>query len=588
MKLHKLYCNDSRFHNITFNDGLNVVLGHVTHHYDMDKDSHNLGKSTLIDILDFMLLKEIDKNFFIKRYPEKFTNHIFYLEVLLNSDKFLTIRRSVSAITKISFKESEASEVCGLTTVWDETDLGLKAAKDYIKDKLEFDVLTNWGYRNTVSFFLRTQKDYVNVFQLGKFMTSKHKTWKPVVFELLGYDSSDLTKKYELNDKQDELKSEIKAIKEGKFISADDYDKVKSALDLRNTERIEMQKKIDSFSFYSEERNINKELVDETERKISELNTKEYALSYDLEKMKSSIKNIPTFDICQLKKLYEEVEIIMPDNLTRNYQELLDFNIKVTQERNRYLREQIKSVETQLDSVRNHLKELDDKRNTQLAVLRDKDTFRKFKTYEKKLASLEGEISRLDIQLKSIDSMSSLDEKIEEVNKQINLISKNIKSEVTKSGELPTQIKIIFNDIFSSIFGVSALLYVKTNLSGNVDFKAEVAPDEDSEATAEGLGNSYNKMLCVAFDLAILSAYSNKSFFRFVYHDGVFEGLDNRKKELFIETIRKYTEKYNIQYIFSSIEDDIPADILSSFKEEEKCLILNDENDSGKLFGFSY
>ncbi len=588
MKLQKLYCNDSRFHNITFNDGLNVVLGHVTHHYNMDQDSHNLGKSTLIDILDFMLLKEIDKNFFIKRYPEKFANHIFYLEVRLNSDKFLTIRRSVSAITKISFKESEASEVCGPTTLWDETDLAIKAAKNYFNNKLGFDVLTNWDYRKTISFFLRTQKDYINVFQLGKFMSSTHNIWKPVVFELLGYDSSYLTKKYELDDTNKNLKSEIQAIKDGNFISADDYDKVKSVLDLRNTERIDMQKKIDSFSFYSEERNINKELVDQIERRISELNTKEYALSYDLDKMKLSIKNIPTFDICQLKKLYEEVEIIMPDNLTRNYQELLDFNVKVTQERNKYLREQIKSVEAQLNSVRNELKELDDKRNTQLAALRDKDTFSKFKTYEKKLASLEGEISRLDMQLKSIDSMSSLDEKIEEVNKQISLISKNIKSEVTKSGKLPTQIKIFFNDIFSSIFGVSALLYVKTNSKSNVDFYAAVAPDEDSEATAEGLGNSYNKMLCVTFDLAILAAYSNQSFFRFVYHDGVFEGLDNRKKELFIETIRKYTQKYNIQYIFSSIEDDIPADILNSFKEEEKCLILNDENDSGKLFGFSY
>ena len=203
----------------------------------------------------------------------------------------------------------------------------------------------------------------------------------------------------------------IKDIKNKKLISSEDYDRVKSTLDLRYTERIEMQEKIDAFSFYSEERNINKELVDETERRISELNTKEYALSYDLEKMKLSIKNIPTFDIKQLKKIYEEVKIIMPDDLTRNYQELVDFNIKVTTERNKYLREQIKDVEVQLDCVHKDLKELDDKRNTLLSILRDKDTFRKFKTHERKLASLEGEISRLEMQLKSIDSIYSLNEK---------------------------------------------------------------------------------------------------------------------------------------------------------------------------------
>lgn len=587
MKLNRLYCNDSHFHNITFNDGLNVVLGHVTHHYEMNKDSHNLGKSTLIDILDFMLLKEINKDFFIRRYPNKFNNHIFYLELRLNSDKFMTIKRSVKAINKISIKESEVSEACGPTTAWDKVDISIRLAKNYLNNKLAFDVLTNWDYRKTLSFFLRTQKDYVDVFELNKFKGSD-KTWKPGVFELLGYDGSDLEKKYDLDETKKEITSKIKDIKNKKLISSEDYDRVKSTLDLRYTERIEMQEKIDAFSFYSEERNINKELVDETERRISELNTKEYALSYDLEKMKLSIKNIPTFDIKQLKKIYEEVKIIMPDDLTRNYQELVDFNIKVTTERNKYLREQIKDVEVQLDRVHKDLKELDDKRNTLLSILRDKDTFRKFKTHERKLASLEGEISRLEMQLKSIDSIYSLNEKIEEVKKDINLISKDIKAKIAKSGDIPKNIKANFNDIFSSIFGVTALLYVKINKNNNIDFKDEIAPDDNSEATAEGLGNSYNKMLCVAFDLAILSEYSKKSFFRFVYHDGVFEGLDNRKKELFIKTIRRYIKEYHIQYIFSSIEDDIPADIIKTFTEEEKCLVLNDKDDSGKLFGFSY
>ena len=62
MKLHKLYSSDTRFHRITFKDGLNIVIGKVSHPREMEKDSHNLGKSTLIDVLDFMLLKAIDKN----------------------------------------------------------------------------------------------------------------------------------------------------------------------------------------------------------------------------------------------------------------------------------------------------------------------------------------------------------------------------------------------------------------------------------------------------------------------------------------------------------------------------------------------
>ena len=95
-------------------------------------------------------------------------------------------------------------------------------------------------------------------------------------------------------------------------------------------------------------------------------------------------------------------------------------------------------------------------------------------------------------------------------------------------------------------------------------------------------------MLCAAFDLAVLATYSSKSFYQFVYHDGILEGLDNRKKQLYIDIVKRYCDSYGIQYIFSTIEDDLPNDILNSLQLDEICLELNDEDDKGKLFGFSY
>lgn len=70
--------------------------------------------------------------------------------------------------------------------------------------------------------------------------------------------------------------------------------------------------------------------------------------------------------------------------------------------------------------------------------------------------------------------------------------------------------------------------------------------------------------------------------------DGVLEGLDNRKKTLFMQMVRDYCQRYGLQYIFSSIEDDIPQNILSSFTADEMFLTLSDQDDSSKLFGFSF
>ena len=129
---------------------------------------------------------------------------------------------------------------------------------------------------------------------------------------------------------------------------------------------------------------------------------------------------------------------------------------------------------------------------------------------------------------------------------------------------------------------------MKQNNQGNIEFKVEVASENEIDYTAAGKGNTYQKVLCISFDLAVLVAYNKNSFYRFVYHDGALEGLDNRKKINFIKLVKEYCIKYNLQYIFTSIEHDIPVEILNTFKDEEICLTLNDSGEKGKLFEFSF
>lgn len=588
MKLSRLYSNDARFHSIIFNDGLNVVLGKVTRRYDMLRDSHNLGKSSLIEVLDFMMLKELKAGSFFRKYARIFYSHVFYLEIILDDATYLTIRRSVTEPTKISFKRGEASCECNEDTHWDLT-LVFSKSKEYLNEQLGFNVLPSVNYRSTVSFYLRTQKDYFNVFQLSKNLSGKQRNWKPVVFELLGYEPEKLNEKYDLDQQLEDLDTSVKSITSEMSINADDYDRIQSALDLKICERDEVQGQVDAFNFYASERSINQHLVEEIETKIAELNSREYSLTYDFVKMKQSLENVPLFDIDQLKQIYAEVEVYFPDNIAHSYEDLLQFNIKVTKERNKYLREQMEALDEEIKSVRAQLNELNEQRNQALASLQDKDTFHKFKQHQKQLAQLEGEVSRLELQLKNIDIVSGINEKVDELKLKLKDVSKELVGEVKKpASQVTSSIKRSFNEIFRTVFGVSALLYVKTNTKSNVEFCTDVAPNEDAEATAEGNGDTYYKILCAAFDLAVLATYSGSSYFKFAYHDGILEGLDNRKKELYIQVIRQYCSQYGLQYIFSTIEDDVPESILNQLTREERCLELNDSDDSGKLFGFSF
>jgi uncharacterized protein YydD (DUF2326 family) len=85
-----------------------------------------------------------------------------------------------------------------------------------------------------------------------------------------------------------------------------------------------------------------------------------------------------------------------------------------------------------------------------------------------------------------------------------------------------------------------------------------------------------------------LRAHLDDRFPRFVYHDGVFESLDDRKKENLLEVIRRYAD-LGIQPVITLIDSDLPArgdgdDDGLVFDESEIVLTLHDENEQGRLF----
>src|SRR5260221_4435964 len=109
MKLSRLYSDKADlFEPLDFVQALNVVLAEIRLPENRDKDTHNLGKTTLGRLLDFGFLTKRDSKFFLFKHLDLFREFVFFLEIELEDASFVTIRRSVEEATKISFKRHEA------------------------------------------------------------------------------------------------------------------------------------------------------------------------------------------------------------------------------------------------------------------------------------------------------------------------------------------------------------------------------------------------------------------------------------------------------------------------------------------------
>jgi len=98
-------------------------------------------------------------------------------------------------------------------------------------------------------------------------------------------------------------------------------------------------------------------------------------------------------------------------------------------------------------------------------------------------------------------------------------------------------------------------------------------------------GGRFPVGIVAGFDRNTQRAHLDEKFPRFVYHDGVFESLDDRKKENLLSVIRRYSE-FGLQPIITLIDSDLPTrtDSVPVFIDNEIILTLNDENEQGRLF----
>jgi uncharacterized protein YydD (DUF2326 family) len=106
---------------------------------------------------------------------------------------------------------------------------------------------------------------------------------------------------------------------------------------------------------------------------------------------------------------------------------------------------------------------------------------------------------------------------------------------------------------------------------------------------SEADGTSYKKLLCVAFDLAIVRAHLEGAFPRFVFHDGIFELLDPRPKTNLLNSVRAYTD-LGIQSIITVMDFELPTseeDSDAGLNEDDIILRLHDDGEQGQLFHFA-
>lgn len=594
MKLSKVYSNKpDLFAPIDFRAGLNVMLAEIRLPENRDKDTHNLGKTTLGRMIDFCFLSGREPNFFLFKHEELFKSFVFFMEIELADSSFITVRRGVEEATKISFKKHEAShqDFSELAEAdWDHGSLPFDRAREMLDSLLDWRGVAPWDYRKGIGYQLRSQDDYQDVFQLRRFGAGKHKDWKPYVAHVLGFDHKLIEQHYDKREQLEEKKATAETVKTELGGSVDDVSKIEGILQLKKKESEKKQKLLDAFDFRQQDKLRTKEVVEEIDSRIAALNAQRYSLSQNRKKIVASLEDDQIlFNSDEAQRLFKEAGILFAGQIKRDYDQLIAFNRALTVERRKYLQEEHAEVEAEIKTITSELNTLGKRRSDMLGFLSSTDVFAKYKQFTDDLVTLRADIVALEKQRGFLHRLQELRAEIRSLSEECTHLQSQIETDVeaqsADGGSLFSSIRLFFSEIVEDVTSHKALLSVYANKEGHLEFKAEVL-DEADKATSADLGHTYRKLLCIAFDLAVLRAHLDQKFPRFVFHDGVFESLDDRKKVNLLAVIREYAD-LGVQPIITLIDSDTPPLADSDepvFGPEEIVLTLHDAGIDGRLF----
>ena len=583
MKLSKLYCNDKRFKTVYFKEGFNLILGNVNN--KNKNDTHNLGKTTLVEIINYMLLKKKNHFFSGKTKEEIFKEFEFFLEVELDRS-FVTIKRSIKN-PKISLQvHNEKNQDFIDFENWDFKDIKLDIAKNELNKLFNFDLKSD--YRNFLKFILRTQEDYSFDFKKNEVADIQ---WKPYIMELFGYEYKTTYEMLKLRKEKEDIAAQLSDYNDKYFRELEE----KKSIQRIYEEKIKLLKSdLEKYNYNEIDKSITDELVKNILNEISKLNTIRYNLEYDIQNIRQNIdKEINTMDISEIEMLYKEAKVYFGKDIIKDYKDLIKFNEQISKERIKSLNNILEEKEKRLVRIEEELKKKNEEQKNAIKILENNNMILKILSHNdelKKYELEEAKISReLEIMQKNIDLKEREEQIITDINKCANEIRKNFNS---NTNILSENIKKFFSEYTNKVlFDLRGDILLYPNLNGFPDFKINLYSVKSGKVTAENDGNSYNKHIKCCLDLSIATGYiqSDKKFFKFLFHDASIEALDLRLKKSYLELVEDLCNKFNIQYITTAIYDEVSDKDIYNLIEKDIILKLDDSEDySGTLFGFRF
>ena len=555
IRLNRLYSENNVFEEISFHDGVNIILGEKFDDRSVKgRKTNGVGKSMSIEFLDFCFLSDYDKSR-IAKIPKE----VFPLEenVILDLDigtEAVTIKRNrkqadkpviIRADKQVSFDK-------------------IQDARDYLIGIIfsELNGKKVPSFRKLFSILMRDERsEFTDIIKCHD-LTKKIPDDLRVHLFLLGFSLEAYNNTIETIKEIETVSTVIK--KEKKELTQDGKKKisdVRAELNALEDELKKLEDAIESFKTNETFDSMEADLI-ELEDLLDQLRKRQKVLRYDYEKIRRMPKP-EQIDDREIELVYNQFKSELGNAVVKSLNEVVGFKNKIEEFQRMLVNQKAKELESQLKSIAEQIRILDDEYSEKLKVIDKKGV----------LKNLKVSLKIYETKKESISHTKFLFEEYEKNEKKKRLLNLQKTQQLMEIDSEIEENKEIIDDFTDTILQIHEFIMGNKECSFSiqtVDKARRKTPVELILRIYDDGSHSVDRTKVFIYDMALLfNQYTRDRHPLFLVHDNIFD-VDQDTLVQCLNYLYKQEEQYqDFQYILTLNRDKIESE------EQRKLIKMN-------------